>query len=222
MARPVLDARQRQTKGKEAAKKLRKNKELPAVFYGPNTEPVKLAVDYLELERIIKQFSGENIILDLKVQSDTGSESKSAILKDLQIDPIKDSYLHADFYEISMDREITVNIPIHLVNAPVGVSNGGILQHIKRELAITCLPDKLVDTLEVDVSALDIGDAVHVSDVGLPEGITCLDDGHLSVAVVAAPTVAAEVAEVAEKEEVEEGAAEEAPTESEKVKTEES
>lgn len=219
MARPVLDARPRQTKGKEAAKKLRKNKELPAIFYGPNTEPVKLAVDYLELERIIKQFSGENIILDLKVQSDTGSESKSAILKDLQIDPIKDSYLHADFYEISMDREITVNIPIHLVNAPVGVSNGGILQHIKRELAITCLPDKLVDTLEVDVSALDIGDAVHVSDVGLPEGITCLDDGHHSVAVVAAPTVAAEEAEEVA---VEEGAAEEAPTESETVKTEES
>lgn len=215
MARPVLDARQRQTRGKQAAKKLRKNKELPAVFYGPNTEPVKLAVNYPELERIIKQFSGENIILDLKIQSDTGSESKSAILKDLQIDPIKDSYLHADFYEISMDREITVNIPIYLVNTPVGVSNGGILQHIKRELAITCLPDKLVDTLEVDVSALDIGDAVHVSDVDLPEGITCLDDGHLSVAVVAAPTVAAEEVEV------EEGVAEEAPTETETVKTEE-
>ena len=98
MERPVLSVRLREGKGKGAAKKLRKNKQIPAIFYGPNAETVMLAVDYPELAHIIRQSAGENIILDLKVESDSGIESKSAILKDLQVDPIKDTYLHADFY----------------------------------------------------------------------------------------------------------------------------
>ncbi|MBW2083542.1 MAG: 50S ribosomal protein L25, partial [Deltaproteobacteria bacterium] len=117
---------------------------------------------------------------------------------------------HADFYEISMDTELTVEIPIHLLNTPVGVTNGGILQHVKREIEITCLPDNLIDFVEIDVFHLDIGDAIHVSDIPLPEGIKCLDDEELTVAVVAAPTVgpereeeeeAVEEEETAEKEE---------------------
>ena len=203
MDRPVLSARLREGKGKGAAKRLRKNKQIPAIFYGPNVEPVMLAVDYPELAHIIRQFAGENIILDLKVQSDSGTESRSAILKDLQVDPIKDTYLHADFYEISMDRKITVNIPIQLINTPMGVTEGGVLQHVKRELAISCLPDKLIDTLELDVSGLDIGDSLHVRDIELPEGMTLLDEDHLNVAVFAAHPVVTEEAEAVEAEAVE-------------------
>lgn len=213
MARPLLGARHRHNKGKGAARELRKNKKVPAIFYGPNTEPRMLALDYPELEGIMKQFAGENIILDLKVHSDGGTETRSVILKDLQIDPIKDTYLHADFYEISMDKEITVNVPIHLTNTPIGVTNGGVLQHIKRELTISCLPDKLVDVLKLDVSGLDIGDSLHVRDIELPEGMTSLDDDHQSVAVVAAPTAmpeeeAEEEVEGVEGEAVEEETAE--------------
>jgi large subunit ribosomal protein L25 len=167
-----------------------------------------LALDYPELERIIKQSAGENIILDLKVQSDGGTQTWNVILKDLQVDPIKDTYLHVDFYEISMDKEITVPVPIHLVNTPLGVEEDGILQHVKRELNVSCLPDKLVEALEVDVSQLQIGDSVHVRDISLPEGITCLDEEHLTIAVVAAPTVVPEEEEV-EAEELEEGVEEE-------------
>jgi len=171
-----------------------------------------LVMDYPELEGIIKRSGGENIILDLKVQSDGGTQTWKAILKDLQIDPIKDTYLHADFYEISMDKEITVNLPIHLINTPAGVEEGGILQHVRRELTVSCLPDKLIQGLEVDVSKLEIGDSVHIRDISFPEGITSLDEEDLTVAVVAAPTV---VPEEAEAEEVEEEGLEEEVAEGE-------
>jgi len=195
MTRPILAAYLRKSTGKEAARKLRKNNQVPAIFYGPGTENVMLALDYLELERLLRQEGGENIILDLQVTSDSGTESKKAMLKDLQTDPVRDTYIHADFYEISMDKEITVAVPIQLINTPVGVTNGGILQHIRRELTITCLPDKLINVFDMDVSGLDIGDSIHIRDIELPEGITTAEEGHLTVAVMAAPTVEEEAEE---------------------------
>ena len=220
MEQPLLVARVRKTKGKGAAKKLRNMAQVPAVFYGPKTESVMLAVDYPELERLLKQGSSDNVILDLQVQSDQGTETYKAIIKDLLIDPVKDIYLHADFYEISMDKEITVDVPIRLVNSPVGVIDGGILQHIRRKLNISCLPDKMIDALELDVSGLAIGDSLHVEDIDLPEGIVSLEEGHLTVATVAAPTVAEEAEEEVIEEELAEG--EVAESEQEAESTEES
>ncbi len=220
MEQPLLVARVRKTKGKGAAKKLRNMAQIPAVFYGPKTESVMLAVDYPELERLLKQGSSDNVILDLQVQSDQGSETYKAIIKDLLIDPVKDIYLHADFYEISMDKEITVDVPIRLINSPVGVTDGGILQHIRRKLTISCLPDKMIDALELDVSSLAIGDSLHVEDIDLPEGIVSLEEGHLTVATVAAPTIVEEEEEEVIEEELAEG--EVAESEQEAESTEES
>ena len=220
MEQPLLVARVRKTKGKGAAKKLRNMAQIPAVFYGPKTESVMLAVDYPELERLLKQGSSDNVILDLQVQSDQGTETYKAIIKDLLIDPVKDIYLHADFYEISMDKEITVDVPIRLVNSPVGVTDGGILQHIRRKLNISCLPDKMIDALELDVSSLAIGDSLHVEDIDLPEGIVSLEEGHLTVATVAAPTIVEEEEEEVIEEELAEG--EVAESEQEAESTEES
>jgi large subunit ribosomal protein L25 len=203
MAQPVLAAQVREHKGKGAAKMLRKNNQVPAIFYGPKTEPFMLAVDYSELESILRQGTGENVILDLQIQSNQGIQSRTAMIKDIQIDPIKDTYLHTDFYEISMDQEITVGIPIHLINTPMGASKGGVLQHVQREVMITCLPDKLMDFLEIDVSGLDIGDSLRISDIELPEGVTLVAEHDTTIAVVAAPTVTPEMAE--EEEEKVEG-----------------
>ena len=111
-----------------------------------------------------------------------------------------------------MDKELTVDIPLHLVNTPEGVTEGGVLQQIRRELNVNALPSKLVDFIEVDVSGLDIGDAVHVRDLRLPEGIQSNEEDDITIAVVSAPTVEAE--EAAE-EEVEEEAAEAAEAEAE-------
>ena len=108
MTQPVLAAYLRKSTGKQAARKLRRNNQVPAIFYGPGTETVMLTLDYPELERLLKQAGGENIILELQVKSDKGTESKRAMLKDLQVDPVKDTYVHADFYEISMDKELSL------------------------------------------------------------------------------------------------------------------
>ena len=208
MDQPVIAARVRKTKGKGAARKIRKNNQVPAVFYGPKADPVLLVVDYPELERVITQSASESILIDLQMQSDQGTETRKAMLKDLQMDFVKDTYIHVDFCEISMDKEITVRIPIRLLNTPIGVTNGGILQHVRRELTISCLPDRLIDSLDLDVSGMDIGESLHIRDIDLPEGISPVDEDHLTVTVVVAPTVIQEEAEE-ELEAEEEAAAEE-------------
>ncbi|MDY6971507.1 MAG: 50S ribosomal protein L25 [Thermodesulfobacteriota bacterium] len=206
MDQPVLAARVRLNKGKGAVRKLRRKNQIPAIFYGPETKPIMLALDYPELESLTKQGTGENIILDLQVRSEQGTETRKAMLKDIMIDPIKDTYLHVDFYEISMDKEITVDIPLHLLNVPAGVVKGGILQHIRRELTVCCLPGMLTDSIDVDVSGMEVGDSLHISDIEFPEGMTTTDEGHLTVAVVAAPTIKEKEAEDLEIEVEEEPA----------------
>jgi large subunit ribosomal protein L25 len=209
-----LAAQVRTDAGKGAARRLRRSDKVPAIFYGPNSEPVMLAVKYLDLKTLLKSASSENVIFQLQIESGEGRASKTVMLKELQADPIKPVYYHADFYEISMDKELTLSVPVHLVGTPVGASKGGILQHVKRDLSVSCLPGNLVEFLEIDVAALDIGDAVHVKDVVLPSGMKTTEDGETTIAVVTAPHVVAEkVEEVVEGEKAEEAAAAEAPKE---------
>lgn len=210
MAEFTLSARTRDEKGKGAARKIRAANQVPAVFYGPEAEPLLLVLEHTDLQKLLKRARGDNVILDLQISSGEKSDIKKAMLKDLQMDPIKDTYLHADFYEISMDKEITLDIPIRLVNQPAGVDQGGILQHVVREMTISGLPDRLTDQIEVDVSGLEIGDAVHIGDIPLPEGVKAIQDARLTVAVVVAPSVAAEAAREEAVEMEGEEAAEEA------------
>ena len=212
MAQYQLAVRVRETTGKEAAKKMRREKDIPGVFYGPGSEPIMVSFKDGDLRKILKSSASENIIMGLQIETDKGTETKIVMLKELQSDPLKDSYIHADFYEISMDKVLTLNVPVVLVNTPVGVANGGILQHVRRELTISCLPDKVIESLEVDVSGLGIGESLHIRDIVLPDGITTTHEGHLTVAVVNAPTVSesAEAEEEGEEEEeTDETAAEE-------------
>lgn len=212
----VLAAQTRQETGKGAARKLRQHGRIPAVFYGPDSGATMLAVEYSALEKLLKGGTGENILIDLQVHSEDGIETKTTMIKELQTDPVDDRFLHADFYEVSMDKEITVNVAIQLVNTPVGVTKGGMLEHIRRELTVSCLPGKLTHSIDADISKLDIGDSLHVEDIELPEGMTALEDGHLTVAVIAAPAAAEK-----EEEEEEEGiAAESEETSAEKSEIE--
>jgi len=221
MAQSILSAHVREEKGKGAANKLRRNKQIPAVLYGPNTSPVMLSVNEFDLKTVLKSATGENIVLGLQIDTGKGSETKNVILKELQSDPIKPIYYHADFYEISMDRELTFNIPIHLVNTPAGVADGGILQHVKREVSVSCLPGNLVDYLEVDVSGLQIGGSIHVKEVLFPEGIRSLEDAETTLAVMNAPAAVVEkVEEEVKEEEAKEGEEAAAPAEKPSEKAE--
>jgi len=181
----TLAARIRTETGKGAARRLRQNKQIPAIFYGPGVDPVMLAIEYAHLSDLEKVGKGENAILDLNIQTDQGETTKKVLIKELTIDPLENTFVHADFYEISSDRELTLAIPVHLLNVPIGVTEGGgVLQQIRREVSIVCFPDKLVEFLEVDISDLDVGDTVRIGDLALPEGIKTTDDAHLTVAVV--------------------------------------
>ncbi len=191
MARYTLAARIRTEKGKQAAKRLRRENRIPAIFYGPGVASVMLTVDAHELDMIMKKKTGENVIIGLQIETDKGKDTRTVILKELRSDPVKADYLHADFYEISMDKELTVDIALHFINTPKGVVNGGMLQPIRREITVSCLPDKLVDFIEADVSGLDIGQSLHVKEITLPDGIKSILDPDLTVATVMAPSVAA-------------------------------
>jgi len=185
----TISARIRTHKGKGPVRRLRSMDEVPAVFYGPNTDPMMLTVSYSDLRKLMKDVNSENVILGLQIESDATSGPRMVMIKELQTDPISDRYLHADFYEISMDKKLTVDIPVRLVNTPKGVANGGVLQHVRREITAACLPDKLIDYIDLDVSELDIGDSLHVGDIHLPEGIESLLEDRLTVVVINAPAV---------------------------------
>jgi large subunit ribosomal protein L25 len=203
MEQLALTAQLRKEHGKGAARKMRRENRMPAVFYGPNAEPVSLTVDIRELEKIMRQTTSENIFLELRIDANGGSEKRTVILKELQVHPLSRRFYHADFYEIPMDKELNFQIPIHFVNTPVGASKGGVLEQTLRELSVTCLPTKLVDRIDVDVSGLDVGGSLHVRDIPMPEGIKTSLDPDQTIAVLAVPVVKA--AEPEGEEEAKEG-----------------
>jgi large subunit ribosomal protein L25 len=204
-----LRASQRKGTGKGAARALRRQGLIPAVLYGPATASIALSVSAMDLERIYGESGAENVILNLIIENG-GAHNRTAMFKEVQISPVTREYLHVDFYEVSLEKEITVKVQVEPVGKCKGVENGGFLQLIRHELDVSCLPGDIPSKIEVDVSHLDIGDSLHVEEIDPGEKVTLLYDNNFTVVAVAAPTVEEE--EVAE-EELEE--AEEIPAEAE-------
>ena len=159
-----------------------------------------LSIDYTQIKQILKGKSAENIIFDLSIDSDEKSQSKKVMIKELQRDPVTRDYLHVDFYEIAMGKELEVEIPVHLINTPIGVSEGGILELARRGLRVSCMPEDMVDKIDIDVSGLDIGQSLHIKDIAFPPGLKSTDDENLTIATVIAPIPTAEEEEVEEEE----------------------
>jgi len=212
MARPKLVAKLRTQLGKEASRKLRQRGLMPAICYGPKMDPVPLSLDSKELMKTVQM--GDNVLIDLMIQDGKKAAQKVVVVRDLQIDPIKDQYIHADLFEVVMDEEISVEVPIVLVGKAEGVKVGGVLEQITREVTVECLPGDIPQGIEVDVSHMEIGDTIHIGDINLETG-KIMADPTVTLATVVPPTVERvvveeEVAEeVAEAEEVEEEAEEE-------------
>jgi large subunit ribosomal protein L25 len=186
-----LNARVRSQSGKGFARRLRVEGFIPAVFYGPKSESIQLAVRASELMKLLRA-KEENIFIKLLIGTEKNVE-KLSMIRELQTDPLTGKFLHADFYEIRMDQMITFDIPIHFIGEPVGIDNGGELHHLKRDLRVSCLPGSLPDFIEVDVRHLDIGDAVRVQDVKIAEEITVLDLEDAVIAMVSTTRVTKEV-----------------------------
>ena len=185
----ALTAQVRKDLGKGAARALRHQSLIPAVLYGRDLESVPLTVRPRDLAGAIGTASAENILIDLTVADGESVQSHRAMIREIQVDPVKRDILHVDFLGISMDRQITVEVPVNLVGEPVGVSaaTGGMLQQVVRSVEIACLPDRIPDALDLDVSSLAMGHSLHVSDLRAPEGVELLADPRLTIATVLAP-----------------------------------
>jgi large subunit ribosomal protein L25 len=205
MATVELRGEVRSTTGKQVAKQLRRAQRIPAVVYGGQRGPVSVTVNPLELLAVLE--AGANVLINLSLAGGETPQTSLVILKDLQRDPVKWRPLHADFQEISMERKIRVEVSVVVSGEPIGVKDkGGILEQSLRQLLVECLPGSIPDRIVVDVTGLDIGDVLHVRDVGVADGVRILDDAGRVVASVIAPA-AEEVA----------APTEEAPTEPEVV-----
>lgn len=186
MEQRELTVKLRNNTGKGVARKLRGEGLIPAIFYGHKSEPIALSLNPTELKKIINSESGRNTLITLKFEGKKEKE-RVALLKDLQLTPLKRTYLHADLYEVLMDEKITARIPIHFVGKAVGVKEGGIEQHSRREIDVRCLPGNLPDFIEADVTNLAIGDSLHVKDLKLSEGIEVLDPAGDTIVTIIAP-----------------------------------
>ncbi|MBI5585873.1 MAG: 50S ribosomal protein L25/general stress protein Ctc [Deltaproteobacteria bacterium] len=182
-----LEAFVRHQTGKGPARTMRRNGNVPAVFYGPEAQPLQLYIRKLDLEKVFKKQAGENILFQLQIKGGEQDLSKTAMIKELQRHPVSRAYLHTDFYEISLTKELDVEVGIRIVGKSPGVEKGGILQEVSRELTIRCLPITIPDHIEVDVNALEIGDSIHVRDLQLAPGIKILTDPLVTIVNVVPP-----------------------------------
>lgn len=202
----ALRVETRKTKGNGPARVLRRQGRVPAVLYGPKTEPAMLAIQMRDLDTILKRGGLGRSVFNLHI--DGGTDSKSVMIKELQTHPVSRAYLHVDLYEVAMDRKIRVNVPVVTTGKSIGVENGGMLQVIRRELEVFCLPNEIPDSITIDVTDLDIGDSVHVEDLPTTGGVEIPYDVNFTILTLSSPQ-----RQVEEEVEGEEGEAAEAEAE---------
>lgn len=181
----TLRARSRDTSGKGAARQLRREGFVPAVVYGHGDETKSLALDAHDFDRLLSRIHVGTTVVDLEVE---GDESRQVLIREIQRHPVRRDVLHVDFFHIRADEKIAIDVPIHLMGEPRGVDEGGILQQVRHQLEIECLPTEIPDEFTFDVSALEIGDSVHVGDLDTGS-VVVLTDSDLTVCSVVPPTI---------------------------------
>ncbi len=186
MSTATLSATLRSESGKGAARALRRAGSVPAVIYGHKREPMSLSISTRELERLLERVSAETTVVELSID---GKVSRT-LIREIQKHPYKKQLVHVDFQELVAGEQITVNVPLVIIGTSIGVrSFAGILDQTMRELEVTVDPSAIPNHIDVDVSALNIGDSIHVRDLTVPAGVTVITDADSSVVVVAAPKV---------------------------------
>ena len=206
----VVEVTPRESLGKNASRRLRRQGSIPGVVYGARKEPVAVTVDPRKILEIIHSESGVNTIFRLSL---AGREARDHVMiKEYQVDPVKGQLIHADFARIQMDEVIEVGVPIQVAGEAAGVKlDGGILDHVTREVRVSCLPGNIPEHITVDVTALKIGDALRVSDIPKSDRYKILTDPEQTLVVVSPPAKEEVVTPVAE-------AAPTAPAEPEVIK----
>jgi len=197
----ALSAQVREEIGKGPSRRLRSEGFIPATFYGYQVEPMVITVPASDLVKVLVKEREETVFVKLGIKSGTSKKvEKLSVIKDLQIDTISRKPIHADFYEIRMDRTLAVDVPILLVGTPVGVENGGEMQQLKRDIRVSGLPSALPESVEIDVTDLSIGDSVKIKDIVVSGDVQLLDNDDVAVVSVV-PTRVSLMAETAVGEE---------------------
>ena len=214
MQQAKLEVQQRNAFGKQSARDLRKEGGVPAVLYGRAQDTVAIQLDARTFRQFLRTY-GENVIINMEVSA---GNTETVIIKEIQRHPVdKHRLIHADFIRISLDEPVTSAVPVVLVGSPPGVQEGGVLEFPLRQVSLNCLPMQMPNEITIDVGHLDIGDAVHVSELTLDEEIDILDEPERIIATVSQPRIQLEdeVTEAEDGEGEEEEATEEQPTEPE-------
>jgi large subunit ribosomal protein L25 len=190
MEKVILKVEARARSGKRIAKDLRNKKMIPAIVYKDGKDALKLQLVAKDMVEILHTKAGENVIVTLKISgADAKTKDKTVVIKEIQREPIKGGILHVDFNEISLTESLKVGVPLSAHGEPEGKKDGGMLEHIMWELQIECLPTNIPEKIEVDVSKLKIGDAIHVKDIVVPEGVKIITDPELIAMIVKPPKV---------------------------------
>lgn len=180
-------AQVRRSAGKGVARQTRRNGMIPAALYGRGTS-LLLVIDPATVRKILLAQGGSTALITVQIQDDAQNTERVAVIQDFQVDPITGAILHVDFFEVSMDKPVRVKVQVHMVGeTPIGVKRDkGVLHHNLRELHIECLPGSMPDQIDVDASALGIGQGIHVRDLQIGEGLRILDDADQMVVSVSA------------------------------------
>jgi large subunit ribosomal protein L25 len=176
----LLRAETRKGTGKGVTRKLRKEGNIPAVLYGRGVESVPIKISAKEWDTLMRRVR-KNVILTMELHGDTGKENRPVMIKNIQPGFLGDDVCHIDFLQVSMERTIEIEIPIRLTGTAKGVINSGIVEQHLRSIMVECLPTQIPEQIEIDVTNLEIGDSIHVSDISL-SGVKLLE--HMNVAVV--------------------------------------
>ena len=185
-----LEVFNRESLGKQANKKYRKDGFIPAVIYGKNKDNLNILVDPIKLKKLLKNEAGENTIIEMKL--DKSDLKKNVLLKDAHLDTLTSDPLHLDFYEITEGMDVKVSAPLLFTGKPEGVKNGGVIQTLSNEIKIECLPTNIPNIIEIDISDLNIGDTLRVKDIKPMDGIEILSNPESTIISVLAPRLVVE------------------------------
>lgn len=185
MEETLLRAQARKGTGKGVSRKLRKEGSIPAVLYGKDVAPVPIKISAREWV-VLMRHARRNVILNMELQGDQGVESRPVMVKEIQRSYLGDDIVHIDFLQVSMERAVEVEIPIHLIGTAKGVADNGIVEQHLRTIRVECLPTQIPEQIDIDVTNLDIGDSIHVSDISMP-GIELLEGMDVAVVTVIPP-----------------------------------
>lgn len=205
MANLMLTAEARSDVGRGTGRKMRRAGKIPAILYGKGKEGVPLALESADVSRLLATHGATTSVLELEVRESGKSSKKNILIKEIQKHPFREEIIHLDLFEVAMDKEISVMVPIEVTGDAEGVKAGGILEMKRRELEVVSLPDRIPGSIVIDISNLQIGDALHVEEITAPEGVRIPFESNFTILSLIAPSVEPEPEE--EEEEAVEGEA---------------